>query len=216
MITENGEMTTEIIYSDDRKNRYLLRKTWGEGEKAMLLMTNAGTADVVAMDYTTLYSVRNLNLLNFGGVDIVNLTSEITTKIEIPKDGELKEDTENTAQILSSAETADKIIIAWGKLGDNTKKIRLMQLKILEKLRPYADKLYQICDDNGEVGFHPLAPNIRSVWHLVKFALPEKKEDTAEVKTTKKDKKKQSQNVAPATKEFNTADTNQLPNEQTA
>jgi len=34
MITETGSMSTEIVYSDDRKNRYLLRKTWGEGEKA--------------------------------------------------------------------------------------------------------------------------------------------------------------------------------------
>lgn len=199
MINETGTMKTEIIYSDDRQNRYLLRKSWSDnGERAMLFMTNASTADVVSLDMTTLYAIRNLNNSGFSSVDIVNICSKITTKLDIPKDVELEVDSENISQILRSAEQSDKIIIAWGRLGENNKKVRALQDKILERLIPFESKLYMICDDNGEVGFHPLAPQIRFVWHLVKFEIPKPQPPVEEAKQTKKAKNKKSQANASA------------------
>ena len=216
MITETGSMSTEIVYSDDRKNRYLLRKTWGEGEKAMLLMTNAGTADTVSLDYTTLYAIRNLNQLGFTSVDMVNLTSEITTKINIPKDGDFPEDKDNIAQIMSSAEQASKIIVAVGKLPDSNKKVKTLHDKILEHLRPHADKLFQICDDHGDYQFHPLAPSVRFTWHLIKFELNEKQEDSPPPKKTRNSRKKQSQDTDPTAQKTDTTETKQPPEQEGA
>ena len=84
---------------------------------------------------------------------------------------------ENIQQILKSAEKADNVIIAWGKLGENNKKIKAIQDNVFDRLKPYQDKLYIIASDTGEFGFHPLAPQIRFTWVLAEFVIPEKKED---------------------------------------
>ena len=207
MIIESGIMQTQIIYSDDRLNRYLLRKTWDDTKPyATVLMTNAGTADTVSIDYTTLFTIRNLKDLGFGRVDLVNLTSKITKKIAIPKDNDFAEDPDNVAQILQSAEEADKVIIAWGRLGDSNKKVQSLQDKILEHLKQYENKLYQICDDNGEFGFHPLAPSIRFTWHLIPFEIPKPQPPTETAKPKKKNKKKQSQTADLPVPEIETAE----------
>jgi hypothetical protein len=202
-MVETGIMKTEIVYSEDKTRRYRLTKIWDEKKpRAMVLMTNAGTADVVSIDYTTLYTVRNLNAIGFGSVDMLNMSSIITVKLEIPKHGEIVEESENITHILSTAEKADKVLIAWGKLGENNKKVKGLQSKILEKLRPFADKLHGITNDiESDEFYHPLAPQIRAEWVLkpLKLFEPPQAEPTAEeVKTGKKDKKKQSQTAEPA------------------
>ena len=44
------------------------------------------------------------------------------------------------------------------------------------QLKPFSKKLYTIADETGRTGFHPLAPQIRFVWHLKPFQIPTKKE----------------------------------------
>lgn len=172
MLIEKSAMRTEAVFSDDRKHRYLLRKEWdAKKPKATIIMTNPSTADLHMMDYTSLFTINNLVKLDFGSVDIVNMDSKPTTKLNTKE--ELHLNAENVEQILKSAAKADKIIIAWGKLGENNKKIRLVQLKLLEMLKPFKDKLYIIASEDGESGFHPLASKIRFTWDLQKFALPE-------------------------------------------
>ena len=80
--------------------------------------------------------------------------------------------------IIKSAERADVIIIAWGKLGENNKKVRDAQDSLLEHLKPFKDKLCVIANESGASGFHPLAPQIRFSWILKKFEAPQ----TPEVK----------------------------------
>ena len=174
MVTEQGNMKTEVVFNNDSKTeRYLLRKVWDESKPIVsLIMTNPSSANVVEIDMTTLYIISNLYKLNdYGGVDILNMTSLITTKIDTTSKLILSD--ENAEYILKSAETSDKVILAWGKIGENNKKIRLVQLKLLEKLQPFQDKLHMIESDAGDSGFHPLAPQIRFSWHLVPFTLPE-------------------------------------------
>ena len=193
---ETGIMQTEIVYNEDKTRRYRLSKTWDESKpRAMLLMTNAGAgADAISIDYTTLYSIRNLNAIGFGGVDILNMSSIITVKLEIPKHGEIVEETENIKHIVQSAEKADKVLIAWGKLADNNKRVKVLQDKILEKLRPYEDKLYGITNDlTSDDFFHPLAPQIRFEWILKPLELPKAEPPAEEVKESKTAKNKKSQ-----------------------
>jgi hypothetical protein len=122
------------------------------------------------MDYTTLYIMNNIIRLDFGVIEIVNLVSKVTTKLNVKND--LEVDEENFATIYKSAEKADKVILAWGKLGENNKKVRDVQNILLERLKPFKDKLCVIACESGESGFHPLAPQIRFSWILKKYEPP--------------------------------------------
>jgi hypothetical protein len=181
MLTEKAVVKTEAIFSDDRKHRYLLKKEWDTKKpKATIIMTNPSTADMLTMDYTTLYILNNLAKLDFGAVDIVNLVSKTTTKLKIKEDIDSQSfDEENAGFIFKSAEKADKVIIAWGKLGENNKKIRDIQDKLLKYLEPFKEKLFIIACESGESGFHPLAPQIRFSWILKKYEPPKTPESKA-------------------------------------
>ena len=193
-MVETGIMHTEIVYNESKTRRYRLTKIWDASKpRAMVLMTNASTADVVSIDYTTLYTIKNLDAIGFGGVDILNMSSLITVKLEIPKYGEIMEESENLTHILSTAEKADKILIAWGKLGENNKKVRLLQLKILEQLKQYEEKIYGITNDlTSNDLYHPLAPQIRFEWILKPYEFPKPQPEASEVKQSKTAKSKKS------------------------
>ena len=184
MLTEKAILKTETVFSEDRRHRYLLRKEWDTKKpRATIVMTNPSSADLMTMDYTTLYIINNVVRLDFGSVDIVNMVSKITTRLDVKNDIDSKADRENIDFIVKSADKADKVIIAWGKLGENNKKVRELQESLLETLSPFKEKLYIIASNNGEDGFHPLAPQIRFSWVLKKFdieaALPPKTETSS-------------------------------------
>ena len=91
-------------------------------------MTNPSSADLMTMDYTTLYIINNVVRLDFGSVDIVNMVSKITTRLDVKNDIDSKADRENIDFIVKSADKADKVIIAWGKLGENNKKVQEIEI----------------------------------------------------------------------------------------
>jgi hypothetical protein len=168
MLTEKAVLKTEAAFSEDRRHRYILRKEWDSKKpKATIIMTNPSTADLLNMDYTTLYIMNNIIKLDFGTIDIVNLVSKMTTKLNVKND--LEVDEENFTVICKSAEKSDKVILAWGKLGENNKKVRDVQDILLERLKPFKDKLCVIACESGGSGFHPLAPQIRFSWILKKY-----------------------------------------------
>ena len=74
--------------------------------------------------------------------------------------------TENT-NIRSKALFSDAVIIAWGTAGNTSQRVRTRKAMLLEKLRPFENKLYKI----GEKGCHPLTPIIRTHWELVTFEI---------------------------------------------
>ena len=186
LLIEKVLLKTETVFSDDRRNRYLLRKEWdAKKPRATIIMTNPSAADLMTMDYTTLYILNNISKLDFGAVDIVNLSSRITTKLNASEDLGLDIEKENAEFILKSAEKSDKIIIAWGKIGDNNKKVRAVQNELLTILKPFKDKLFCIASsEDGDSGFHPLAPQIRFQWVLKAFTPPVLPEQTEKNKTT--------------------------------
>ena len=184
MLTEKLTLKTETVFSDDRCNRYLLRKEWdAKKPKATIIMTNPSAADLMTIDYTTLYILNNISKLDFGSVDIVNLSSKVTTKLNAKLDLEVEIEKENAEFILKSAEKSDKIIIAWGKIGENNQRVRMAQDNLLKILQPFKDKLCCIVEsEDGESGFHPLAPQIRFNWFLKDFIPHKHKEPVKEKK----------------------------------
>ena len=107
MLTDKITMKTETIFSDDRSHRYILRKEWDTKKpKATIIMTNPSTADILTLDYTTLYILNNIVRLNFGAVDIVNLISKPTTKLQVNQDLDITMDPVNLDFIVKSAEKA--------------------------------------------------------------------------------------------------------------
>ena len=164
--TEKSVMRTEVIFSDDQQQRYLLRKEWDKTKKkALVLMISPSYANQILIDMTTLFVINNLYRLDFGVAEIVNLFSAVDGSRSV-KHEVMEAIKANQEQLVVSAERVDMIIIAWGKAGKNSKSIQKRQQDFLELLKPYEDKLYTI-------GMHPLAPQIRSEWNLKKFSVGE-------------------------------------------
>ena len=177
MLTEKLTMRTETVFSDDMLNRYLLRKEWDSKKpRATIIMTNPSAADLLTLDYTTLYILNNISRLDFGAIDIVNMTSRIATKLNVKEDLNTELEAVNAEFIVKSAEKSDVIIIAWGKLGENNKKVRQVESSILKLLEPYKDKLRYIASTQGDYGFYPLAPQIRFQWILKELSLEAEQE----------------------------------------
>ena len=64
---------------------------------------------------------------------------------------------------------SDIVIIAWGSIGEGSKKITGRQEELLEKLKPFRNKMYVICDPYRSIPMHPLCPRIKNQWRLVKM-----------------------------------------------
>lgn len=157
--TVTGQLKTTAIFSRDKKHRYLLSEQWDESlPKAAILMINAGKADTIRMDTTTMLCVSNAYDNGFGGIDIVNLFSSILS--DAPTSDKV-----NDATIIRCCDEADKIILAFGK-----GKLHLeRKLEVMKMLETYKEKFFCIADSKGRTLFHPLAPQVRAQWNLIPF-----------------------------------------------
>lgn len=165
-IIEKSIIKTEAYFSEDKKHRYLLKKEWDKNKKkAVVIMINPSTAQEIVTDHTTMFVINNLSKLDYGSVDIVNMFSKVGTKLKLGV--EMKELVgDKTDEFISkSVEKADLVVIAWGKGADNNKRITERQEQLKQLLEPFKEKLHQI----SEIGFHPLCPQVRNNWNLVKF-----------------------------------------------
>lgn len=169
MITEKSILKTEVRFSENKEYRYLLRKEWdSKKKKAMVVMINPSTANDISMDFTTLYTLNNLQSLDFGGVDIVNLYPKITNKLKMIDISE-EEIKLNNNLIIELVEKVDTIILAWGKKGENSKKIFTQQHSLIKLLNKYHEKTFVLGDGSGGSWYHPLAPQVRFNWTLIKL-----------------------------------------------
>lgn len=170
MQTETTVMTTTVIYNDDKTHRYLLRKEWdSEKKSAEVIMLYPSSADTVTVDNTTMFVLRNLERLDYGSVNIVNLFSGMSGRHST-----MDIDEDNIGYIQHYAEKSDIIIFATGTGGDGNKTVLHMQKEVLNMLEPYADKLCCIADTSGRKFYHPLCPAVRN-WTLASFNYSELK-----------------------------------------
>ena len=173
MITETSTIKSKAVFSDDKKHRLLLKKEWDKSKPtATIILINPNTADTLNVDTTTLLIINNLNKLGFGSVDIVNMYSRIALKLyfRFNSDDDLL-DSENDEIILKSAEKSDRIIIAWGSVGNNSQRVKKRQKSILEMLSDYSEKICIITDGETSKGYHPLTPKVRESWILKPYSI---------------------------------------------
>lgn len=175
MLEETTVIKSKAIFSDDKKHRLLLRREWDKEQKsAMIVMINPNTADTLCMDLTTMLTLNNLSALGFGSVNIVNLYSRITSKLNLRFNSDFDLIAKDCDEIIQQyASMSDAIIIAWGTVGKNTQRVRERQKYVLNLMKPYANKMYQI----GKNACHPLTPSVRSGWTLELFEMEEFEND---------------------------------------
>ena len=132
-------------------------------------MLNPCQADNIIADTTTSLVVNNVAKLGkYGGVEILNLYSKLTTKLSFKEPDEELNDKENDSYILK---LSSKTIIAWGKASNSNTRIEERAVQVIKLLLPYQEKLYMI-SDGSRIGLHPLTPSIRSKCILEKMRVP--------------------------------------------
>jgi hypothetical protein len=164
VITTKSTIKTEVIFDDKMKNKFLIRKEWDKNKKkALVIMKNAGNADEIIQDQTTMYVINNLSKLEYGVVEIVNIFPSIE------RDVTKESDIENLKCIQEAITRVDDVIIAAGK-GIETNKKAVERLKmILAILLDKKANILQIEANFGRKGFHPLYPALKHQWKLVPY-----------------------------------------------
>ena len=168
-ITSN--LRTEIALSEDEACRYSLRKVWSEDKPSLaILMICPSSSGEVAVDASTMLTLGNCYRLGCGSVTIVNLFSKVN---DFNLKGATDTDEENLQAILKAAESVDCFVIGAGTGKAKNKIFQRRLEQVMKVLRPYEDKLYCLCDeDGGSRGLHPLSPRLRR-WCLSKCSVSE-------------------------------------------
>lgn len=178
MITEKSTIRCESVFNDEHTHRYLWKQVWNKDKPLVGVVTlNPCQSDNLVMDTTTSLVVNNIaRLEEYGGVAIVNLFSQLTTKLNFKwnSDEDLN-GPENDHFIQKTADECAAVILAWGKGAATNKRIAARAEQVAEALKPHQEKLFQI-SDGTRIGLHPLTPSIRSQWLLEPFRFPTKEE----------------------------------------
>lgn len=176
MITDKDVIKCESVFSDDRSHRFLWKRTWDKEKPSVAVVAlNPAHADNILIDTTTALIVNNVaRLEHYGGVQIVNLFSQLTPKLNFRWNSpdELN-DPQNDSYIMKAADECQLVILAWGKGADANANIEKRAVEVINKLQKYKDKLCVICDENGRNGLHPLTPSLRNGWILKPFIAKE-------------------------------------------
>lgn len=164
MNTVTTTLTTNAVFSDDGKKRYLLTKTWDESKpKLAIIMMAPSEASGVVLDSTTMLVLNNTARMGYGSVMILNLFATLN-------DFDLKmaeeHDEENIKAIVAAAKSADTLIYAAGVGKATNKLFQTRQKQVLEALKPVEHKLFCLCDKQGQARLqHPLSPAVRT-WEI--------------------------------------------------
>lgn len=162
-----SNMQIEILMSNDKKERYILKKVWDtEKPIATIITLYPSTSDLIINDSTTTFITNNVFKCGFGGFYSVNLYSKISTgKREFGK----KDTAENDKYILTCVKRSDNIIIACGSLPKTNKLVQSRLNAIIELLtkNKLKKKILFLTDNNKQDNFHPLAPKVRAKWEFI-------------------------------------------------
>ena len=172
MPIEVANLKLKSIFSDDSQHRYQMSKIWDKNlPQANIITIAPSECHNVVNDLTTNIITNNLHMLDFGGYTMTNLISKIGVDIKKIKNTKDLWNNETDKHILSCAEAADKIIVAWGSFAHTRKQFADREKQVLELLKPFQDKVYQITDGADRNFLQPLTPAVRNGFVLksVKF-----------------------------------------------
>lgn len=181
MLNEKDTIRCESVFNDERTHRFLWKRVWDKDKPiACVIMLNPCIADNIVTDTTTSLVVNNIaRLEEYGGVNIVNLFSLLTSKLNFRwnSDEDLN-DPENNNYIKKAALESDVIILAWGKSADSNQRIAARAEHVVAMLAEYRDKMMVITDGDKK-SIHPLTPSCRNYWELLPFSsMAEESEST--------------------------------------
>lgn len=187
MITEKETIKCEAVFNDDHTHRYLWKRVWNKDKPLIcVLMLNPCLSDNIITDTTTTLVVNNVaRLEKYGGVEIINLYSCLTTRLSFRwnSDSDLN-DPENDDFIRKAANDCETVLLAWGRGMMTNQRFVDRVDTVLELLRPYAEKLF-VLSDGFRTGLHPLTPLLRSRWLLEPFHYPDS-QDSSEITSQEK------------------------------
>lgn len=172
MPIETATIKCKSIFSDDSQHRYQMSKVWDKSlPQANIITIAPSECHGVESDLTTNIITNNLHSLGFGGYTLTNLISKIG--VDIKKITNKKDLWNNDTDkiILSCAEAADKIIVAWGSFAHTRKQFADREMQVLGLIKPYQDKIFQITDGADRQFLHPLTPCSRKAFILKPYLI---------------------------------------------
>lgn len=165
-------MKMKCVFSEDSSHRFLMKKIWNkELPQANIITISPSECHNVVNDLTTNIITNNLHMLGFGGYTMTNLISKIGVDVKKIKNTKDLWNNETDKHILSCAEAADKIIVAWGSFAHTRKQFADREKQVLELLKPFQDKVYQITDGADRQFLHPLTPCVRNSFILQSYLI---------------------------------------------
>lgn len=163
MPIEVANIKMRTVFSDNSEHRYEMSKVFDKDlPKANIITISPSINYNITSDLTSQIIQNNLFALGFGSISYTYLISKIgvdTKKIKNTKD---LWNNETDKHILSCAEVADSIILAWGSFAHTRKQFAEREKEVLVLLKPYHDKIFQITDGGERKFLHPLTPAVRN------------------------------------------------------
>ncbi len=172
MPIEVATIKCKSIFSDDSQHRYQMSKVWDKNlPQANIITIAPSECHGVESDLTTNIITNNLHMLGFGGYTMTNLISKIGVDVKKIKNTKNLWNNETDTQLLSCVKSADKTIVAWGSFAKTRKQFADREKQVLELLKPYQDKVYQITDGTDRQFLHPLTPCVRNSFILKPYLI---------------------------------------------
>lgn len=179
MIINKETIKTEVILSDDRQHRLLLKQVWNKEKPIACVITIHPTIDnALQIDDTTKLIINGiLNLESFGGVSIVNLFTLLTPKLQLrwARDIDIN-DLENDNYIKKAASEASIVLIAWGRGVEQNIRLKKRADQVISLLSDQKEKL-KVISDGERSGVHPLTPSVRKITWILEDYKPTAKEN---------------------------------------
>ena len=172
MITEKETIKCEAVFNEERTHRYLWKQVWNKDKPlACVVMLNPCAADCLIYDTTTYLVVNNIASMDrFGGAEIVNIYSKLTSKLNLRWDSDEElNGSDNDTYIQKAAAECDTVILAWGTGALTNKRVLNRVKDVLELLETCSNKLHVITDGDEMRSVHPLTPAVRNEWILQPF-----------------------------------------------
>lgn len=169
MKSAESKVLTKAIYSDDECYRYTLTKTWNKNKsKAIFIGINPSGATEVIMDKTVMNLMNYLIVHQYGEVEVLNLFAYRSKKQEELVLPDIEQNAINIEYIKKSINTADLIIVGWGRTAESKPKYRKTISDVKYLLKPYRKKVKCFQDGNGNINCH-LSIGYSQLWSLVEY-----------------------------------------------
>ena len=125
-----SNLRTEILESEDGRQRFSMRKIWSEDKPSLaIVMLCPSSSGEVAVDTSTALTMANCYRLGYGSVTIVNLFSTIN---DFGLKEAEEEDAENLNAIVAAAEKAQCLVLG---AGTGKAKNKLFQKRLEQVFR---------------------------------------------------------------------------------